>query len=277
MLPDTWVGRYPTTVGPLHVAPSLFGDTVTPMGSRGRAERTAARQAAIERFTAVVNAPDGRIPLDEAALLIAACDHPPLDVVGQLARLDDIAGSCPSPTPDAIVRHLIHHVGLGGDVESYDAPDNSFVDRVLDRGAGLPITLAVITIEVARRLGVHLVGVGMPGHFLVGVSPDDPFGVPRSTPERFVDMFGGGTFLDVDAARRLYRSLDSGSDRWDDLWLRPVSSRLILIRILNNLKGSFTRRRDLSGMQWVMQMRQAFPELAAVESDEFARLMAGTN
>jgi regulator of sirC expression with transglutaminase-like and TPR domain len=247
------------------------------MGSCDRDEREAARRAAIERFTRTVTAADGQLPLDEAALLIAACDHPPLDVIGQLARLDDIAGRCPSPTPEGIVRHLVHDVGLGGDVESYDAPENSFIDRVLDRGSGLPITLAVITIEVARRLGVHLVGVGMPGHFLVGVSSDDPLSTSRSTPERFIDMFRGGEFLDVEAARRLHRSFDPGADQWDEVWLRPVSSRLILIRMLNNLKGAYLRRRDLVGLEWVMHMRRAFPELAEVEAAEFARLMAGTN
>jgi regulator of sirC expression with transglutaminase-like and TPR domain len=244
------------------------------MGTCDRDQRAEARRQAIRRFVEIVQTSDCAIPLDEAVLLIAACDHPPLDVVGELARLDEIAAECPSPTPEAIVRHLVQVVGLSGDVESYDAPDNSFIDRVLDRGAGLPITLAVITIEVARRLGVHLVGVGMPGHFLVGVADDTS---PRSNPSQFVDVFGGGSFLDAAAARRLYRSLDAGSERWDDVWLRPVSPRLILIRMLNNLKGSYLRRRDLTGLEWVMTMRQAFPELAAVESPEFARLMAGTN
>lgn len=247
------------------------------MGSRDRDERAAARRTAVSRFTELVASCDEPIPLDEAALLIAACDHPPLDVVGQLARLDEIAGDCPSPTPEAIVRHLVGHVGLGGEVESYDAPDNSFIDRVLDRGTGLPITLAVITIEVARRLGVPLVGVGLPGHFIVGVCDESDARHPAATPGRFIDMFGGGTFLDASDARRLYRSLDGGSHRWDDSWLRPVSARLILIRMLNNLKGSFQRRGDLVGLHWVMTMRQAFPELAEVEAKEFARLMAGTN
>lgn len=242
------------------------------MGSCDRDDRAAARRESIERFVEIVRS--GRIALDEAALLIAACDHPPVDVIEQLARLDDIAGTCPSPTVDGVVRHLVHDIGLCGDVESYDSPDNSFVDRVLDRGAGLPITLAVVTIEVARRVGVQLVGVGMPGHFLVGVPSDDS---SRSIPDRFVDMFGGGSFLDIDGARRLHRTLGNDGGHWDELWLRPVSSRLILVRMLNNLKASYMRRRDLTGLQWVMQMRQAFSELAEVEGDEFARLMAGTN
>lgn len=242
------------------------------MGWSDPDERAASRRAAVQRFTDIVRS--GPIALDEAALLIAACDHPPLDVVEQLARLDEIAGDVASPTAEGVVRHLVHAVGLSGDVESYDAPDNSFVDRVLDRGAGLPITLAVITVEVARRVGVPMVGVGMPGHFLVGDMSGD---VDGGMPSRFIDMFGGGTFLDEADARRLHRSLGADPGAWDDTWLRPVSSRLVLVRMLNNLKGSYLRRRDLTGLQWVMRMRQAFPELAEVEADEFARLMAGTN
>lgn len=253
----------------------LVGDTVGAVGPHERDDRAGARREAIERFSAIVRSADP-IPLDEAALLIAACDHPPLDVVGQLVRLDEIAGSCPSPTAEAVVRHLIDAVGLSGDVDSYDAPENSFIDRVLDSGSGLPITLAVITVEVARRLGVGMVGVGMPGHFLVGVV-DNTSSDADVAPDRFVDMFGGGHFLDASQARRLHRSLDAGSHRWDDAWLRAVDARSILIRMLNNLKSSFMRRRDLTGLQWVMWLRQSFTELAHAEADEFARLMAGTN
>lgn len=227
------------------------------------------RDPAVAEWGRLIALENRLIPLDEAVLTIARCARPDLDVVGELARLDDLAASCPSPTVEGIVRHLFGDLGFAGDRDTYDDPRNSFLDQVLDRRRGIPISLSVLTIEVARRLGVRLHGVGLPGHFVIG-SGDDP--------DLFVDPFGGGAVLDATGLRMLFRQVSGGSTAWDPAWLAPVDHRALLVRMLNNLKASYLRRRDVTGLRWVMRLRaRTSATLFTEESDEFRRLMAPTN
>ncbi|MDA8045945.1 MAG: transglutaminase-like domain-containing protein, partial [Actinomycetota bacterium] len=119
------------------------------------------------RWADLVRRPEPEVPLDEAALLISAAADPGLDVDAQMARLDDLGARVGSDEPDAVSRLLFGELGLRGDRDGYYQPVNSYLDRVLDRGLGIPITLAVLLVEVGRRAGVVLEAVGMPGHFLV--------------------------------------------------------------------------------------------------------------
>lgn len=227
------------------------------------------RDPVVEHWSQLVGLASERIPLDDAVLTIARCHRPSLDVVGELARLDDIAGTCPTPTLDGIVRHLHADLGFRGAVERYDDPANSFLDQVLDRRIGLPITLSVLLIEVARRVGVTLHGVGLPGHFIVGSSDE---------PGRFVDPYDGGAVLDVEGVRTLFRRVSNGSPHWDDGWLLPVDNRAILARMLNNLKASFLRRNDPIGLWWVLKLRARLSAtLMSEDRPDHARLVAGLN
>ncbi len=168
-----------------------------------------------------------------------------------------------------MARHLFGTMGFAGDTDTYDDPANSFLDRVMDRRRGIPITLSVLLIECARRRGVRLHGVGLPGHFLVG-SPDDP--------DLFVDPFHSGAILDQAGVRQLFRTVSGGSTAWDPAWLEPVGATALLVRMLNNLKASYLRRRDVTGLRWVMQLRaRTSLELRDAEREEFRRLMAPTN
>ena len=115
----------------------------------------------------------------------------------------------------------------------------------------MPITLAVVAIEVARRVGVTLAGVGLPGHFLVG-DPEDR--------QWFADPYHCRTDLSRDDCRNLLVRL--GVQRWSDAYLECIAPRLIIARILNNLKVSCERRDDDVRMAIVMQARQALPEFA---------------
>src|SRR5437764_7768135 len=142
---------------------------------------------AMAHFADLVARPEDKIPLDEAALLIAYQARPGLDIGAGLARLDDLAASCNPPTFDGLVRHLFDDLGFRGNVEHYQDPDNSYLDQVLQRRLGIPISLSVLTMEVGRRLGIGLDGVGMPGHFLVR---------PAAAPATFADPFDGGRRLD---------------------------------------------------------------------------------
>ena len=113
------------------------------------------------------------------AFLIAAHAHPQLDVGAELARLDDLAARCATPTRDGVLAQLFGTEGFHGNEDDDYDPENSMLDTVLDRRIGIPITLSVLAIQVARRVGVTLTGIGAPGHFIVRDADDgtyfDPF------------------------------------------------------------------------------------------------------
>lgn len=212
-------------------------------------------------------------PLDEALFTIAAVLRPPVDVIEQLARLDALAAGCPTPTAESVMTFLFQGDGaFAGDTSSYTDPQNSLLNRVLDRRQGIPITLSVLAMEVARRIGVTLVGVGMPAHFLVGEALQ-----PYGQPQRWFDCFSGGVSLDSEGCRTLYQRASGGDTRFDTQWLVAVPARHIVVRVLTNLKAAAQRRNDIALLRSVMRLRAVLPELALAEHDEMARLMAPFN
>ncbi len=215
------------------------------------------------RFARVVQGPD--VPLDEAAFLIAAHAHPGLDLIGQLARLDELAASCPAPTWERLLRHLFVDEGFRGDAEHYYEPENSYLDSVLDRRLGIPITLSVVAIEVGRRLGLDVRGVGLPGHFLVSCD-----GV-------LADPFGGGRLVSMNDAAELYHRSTGRADPFDPSWLAPVPTLAIVFRMLTNLKALFVRAGDTDALRWCVRLRTLIPGAPPGEARELARLMARFN
>jgi regulator of sirC expression with transglutaminase-like and TPR domain len=201
----------------------------------------------------------GAIALDETSLAIAAALQPGLDELHWLTELDHIAGTCPSPTPESIAAHLFGDLGFRGNRDAYYDWRNSCLDRVIATRTGIPISLSVLMIEIGRRLGVGLLGIGMPAHFLVRVADD---------PQRFFDPFDGGRALGPDDARALFETVTRGQVRWRDEHLSPTPPLDIVIRMLNNLKMVFTRRSDRVRFGVVMQLRAAIDELARAESAE---------
>src|SRR5690606_29139610 len=150
------------------------------------------------RFAALLARPDHEIPLDEAALLIAAQAQPGLDVAAELAALDEIAAQVRDPTLTGLLRLLFRDLGFDGNRDDHYDPRNSFLNEVRQRRTGIPITLSVLTMEVGRRVSVPLWGVGMPGHFLLRDKVD---------PDVFVDPFGGGRLLDPASCAKLFRQI----------------------------------------------------------------------
>jgi regulator of sirC expression with transglutaminase-like and TPR domain len=211
---------------------------------------------------------DAAVPLDEAALLIAACAKPGLDVAEGLARLDDLAAGVRAPTLDGLVDHLFHRLGFTGDDDDYYDPRNSFLDDVMERRRGLPITLSLLTMEVGRRIGVPLWGVGMPGHFLMRDKVD---------PRVFVDPFHGGQQLDERGCRRLYLAMRGPEAAWDASFLDPVERRSMVARMLANLKGVYAQVGDEDALAWVLRLRLAIPGMPDDEHLELARLLARWN
>jgi regulator of sirC expression with transglutaminase-like and TPR domain len=220
---------------------------------------------ATARFTALVQGPEQSLRLDEGAFLIAAHAYPDLDVEAEMARLDALADSCPEPSFDGVVGHVFETLGFRGNAEDYGDPRNSYLNDVLDRRLGLPITLSVVLIELGRRLGVPFVGIGLPGHFVVrheGVPPVllDPFEggrvlTPRDCAERVAEIYGEA----VAFTPRL---------------LEPVGTRAVLARMLANLKQRFTITGDGVSAEWALRLRTAIPEVDRREVGELAGAQA---
>ena len=206
-------------------------------------------------------------PLDVGCLLIAAHAHDGSDssdvLAGGLAVLDDLAGSCPGASVDDLRRHLFAEAGFRGNRRHYDDPRNSYLDHVLATRTGIPITLSVVMIEVGRRLGLTLEGVGMPGHFLVGVGDG-----------WYVDAFDGGRVLDVAGCRERFLELAGPGAPWSDELLAPVPSQAVLARVLANLRRLFAAGQDLRNLDWVLELRLGIPGVPSRERAERASVLA---
>jgi regulator of sirC expression with transglutaminase-like and TPR domain len=219
------------------------------------------------RWREIVARPEAELPLDEAALLIAATADTTVDVSVQLARLDEMAAQIGPADTGALCRFVFETLGVRGDQETYDDPRNSYLPQVLDRRLGIPITISVLVMEIGRRCGVALEGVGMPGHFLLR----DP-----GEPDLLIDAFSGGRRLDRAACGELLRAVTGVEVELLDDYLAPVGPRAIVARMLANLDQSFRRRDDKEGLRWVTRLRAGIPgqpltDLIAL-ADTLARL-----
>jgi regulator of sirC expression with transglutaminase-like and TPR domain len=182
-------------------------------------------------------------------------------VAGQLQRLDELAASLAEPSAAAVAALLFDQLGLQGNTEDYGDPRNSFLDQVLDRRLGIPISLAVLMIEVARRAGVVMEGIGMPGHFLVRGG------------DEFRDPFQAGRPLDQAACAALFRAIHGPTVEFSPGMLASVGPRIILARMLANLRQSYVTRRDPVALEWVVRLRVAIPGVPSSELIDLARLL----
>ncbi len=190
---------------------------------------------------------DGDVPLLSGALLIALDEYPDLDAAACDAQLDAIADALREKVDaidaapmkmQAINRRLFEELGFAGNHAEYYDPPNSYLNEVLRRRLGNPISLAVVQMEVARRLGVALEGVSFPGHFLVSLPVDDGMLV--------MDPFNGGRPLSADELRQRAQP-HFGEPVPDEALLRilvPASPRAILVRMLRNLHALYAERGD---------------------------------
>jgi regulator of sirC expression with transglutaminase-like and TPR domain len=186
-------------------------------------------------------------PLDlaRAALAIAHEEYPSLDEADYLRKLDEIAAQVmrslpPGALPERRVGRLnlvlFRELGFRGNDSDYYDPRNSFLNEVLDRRVGIPITLSVVYLEVARRCGLAVQGVSFPGHFLCKVPLDEG--------ELIVDPFHRGRLLGRDDLQKLLES-NSRDARLSARHLRPASGRDILARMLHNLRAVYLERHDV--------------------------------
>lgn len=205
-------------------------------------------------FAHIASRPDDEIDLAAAALLVAEAEYPGLDVAAYLAMLDDMAeavrrrleADAPADaTLAALNRYLYEELGFRGNEDDYYDPKNSFLNEVMDRRVGIPITLSVIYLEVGRRLGLELDGVSFPGHFLVKWRAPDR--------ERVLDPYHGGAELDRDELEdRLRRAIGQETELSDE-YLQPANKRQILTRLLNNLRGIYQRSGDATRERAILE------------------------
>lgn len=190
----------------------------------------------------------------EAGLLAIACfGYPDLDTGRVRARLDEWARGLeydpadPGQALGALNRRLFGEVGLRGNAADYYDPDNSYLNRLLERRLGIPISLACVYLLVGRRIGAPVRGIGLPGHFLAAFQPP-------GEEARFVDVFDGGRLLSVgDIGRLLERQ---GLTRRPE-FMAAVPDRAILVRCLNNLIGIFGGRGDTRRARFLVGFRDA--------------------
>lgn len=218
------------------------------------------------RFAELVASPEAvlRDHLDEAALLIAAHARPGLDVEHYRRRLDEIADRCAEPVLAEVSYQVFGIEGIRGNDEDYYDPRNSYLDEVLDRRLGIPITMSVVFLEVGRRLGLSLAGVSMPGHFLVRLLGEPPI---------LLDPFVGGGLLSESECEARFRAVQGPAVPFDPAFLEPVATVDIVARMLNNLRSVHLERQDSVALDWVLQLRGLLPGASLDERSERAGVL----
>ena len=196
---------------------------------------------ALDDFRALVSGPE--IDLGGAALAVARIEHPDLIAERSLARLDELAASSAAAkigdrrrAVERLSQFLFTEKGFRGNADDYYDPRNSCLNDVLDRGLGIPITLSVLLMEVGRRAGLDIMGIGLPGHFCAGVRLGDELVL--------LDPFGGGRRLDRAEAEAIASRAVGRQVELTDSHFVPATKAQIVVRMLRNLQGIYARRED---------------------------------
>jgi len=204
------------------------------------------------------------VPLDVAALQIASIETPSLSIEPWLVLLDSHATEFGQrvnrqTSGEEFIRllneYLFEELGFQGNSANYYEPANSCLDAVLMRRVGIPITLSLVYMDIGRRLGRQIYGVGLPGHFLVACDEPDYKG--------YIDAFHSGNALSDEECYELAREATGMALADDPEMLRPVPKRQICIRMLNNLRAIYFQRRDHSkAIQVLDLLLEALPQSA---------------
>lgn len=259
-----------------------------------------------QRLAHVLEDPD--CDLAEAALLCCVEIEPDLDVDAELARLDAMAAELHAATDVPADAHTNAHAlasflagtyGFTGDVAGYHDPRNGLLTNVLDRRRGLPITLAIVYVAIARRVGIHAHGINAPGHFLVGVGgaagrssaenkpaeggseedepgEPDPLDVARDIVEPDVivlDPFYDGALLSEDDIRARVEQATGDPAAFDAGHLLATPPVVVIRRLLNNLTRDFLNQGDAEDALWTVELKRALPDTGPDDVDSLARIL----
>ncbi|MEX2610446.1 MAG: transglutaminase-like domain-containing protein [Gemmatimonadota bacterium] len=196
-------------------------------------------------FAAEAARPEAELDLARAALLVAAEEYPQLRAEPYLQRLEEMSERVRDRLADEtaapvilqeLSRYLFEEEAFAGNARAYYDPRNSFLNDVLDRRLGIPLTLSMIYLEVGWRLGLPLQGVNFPGHFLVRYEGE--------ALRLLVDPFHDGQVRFEDEAQTLLDGIYGGTVRLKPEYLRPADRKDMLVRLLANLKGIYLNARD---------------------------------
>jgi regulator of sirC expression with transglutaminase-like and TPR domain len=204
---------------------------------------------------------DARYSTGAAALRLARLEYADLDPAPYLGQLDEMArevrermANAGQKTPRArlstVIDYLYNDLGFSGDREHYDDPRNSFLNVVIERRSGIPITLAIVFLEVAERAGLAAEGVNFPGHFLVRVPVEET----PATRGLLIDPFHGGAIISESDCHHLLRTHMGEDAVLDPAMLATAGKRDILIRMLLNLKRSYVRMRSFPQARVVTEL-----------------------
>ena len=202
------------------------------------------KEEILQQFGEVTGLQDSEIDLAKTALLISAIEYPGLDVDQQLGVLDSLAEGAarrigeerdPFVCVNNLSEYLFDEVGFQGNEADYYDPGNSYLNEVLARRLGIPITLSLVCIEVGNRLEIPLDGVGLPGHFLLR---------HRDQPDLIIDPFHRGILISEEECAQILRNIAGADVDWDPRYLTPVTNREFIGRMLRNLKGVYLSRQD---------------------------------
>jgi regulator of sirC expression with transglutaminase-like and TPR domain len=202
------------------------------------------------RFRQIVGQPT--FELAEPALLVACEEYPELPVERYLDLLDEMAGRARAVVDRAdtllarvraLNAFLFEEQGFHGNSDDYYDPRNSFLNEVLDRRMGIPVTLSAVYIEVGRRCGLDVEGVSLPGHFIVRVC-DDSLDADGAALEQLVDPFHAGALISRGQCQARLDRIFSGRMRLDAAMLAPCDARAVLARMLRNLKVIYVKAQD---------------------------------
>lgn len=198
-----------------------------------------------QRFAEEIRRPEPELNLARAALLVAQEEYPQLPLEAYLARLDQIAEDARGRLADEnapliVLQEVLEAIyqvnGFKGNRKAYYDPRNSFLNDVLDRRLGIPLTLGIVLLEVGWRLDLPLEGVSFPHHFLVRFSGD--------AVQLLIDPYDGGQIRFEDQAQELLDRVYGGMVRVQDSFLKAATRRDMLVRLLTNLKGLYLNARD---------------------------------
>jgi regulator of sirC expression with transglutaminase-like and TPR domain len=208
------------------------------------------------RFAEIVSREDAAINLAEAALCIAAEEYPRLDVEIYLERLDSFADLARERVAESVTAidlitalnaTLFERLGFRGNRESYYDPRNSYLNEVIDRRTGIPITLTVVYIEVAKRIGFPIKGVGLPFHFIAKHEAEGG--------DVFIDPFNAGGLLSSAGCDELITRISGRKLELRPEHLEAVTNKQILTRMLSNLLGVYSasdHRRALAAIERIL-------------------------
>jgi regulator of sirC expression with transglutaminase-like and TPR domain len=222
-----------------------------------------------QRFYQEIHQPDEAINLARAALYIAQEEYPLLDPEEYLNALAVMATEVeerlpPERYPLRVVQTLNHYLyedlGFAGNAAHYYDPRNSYLNDVIERRRGIPITLSLVYLEVAKRIGFPMVGVGMPGHFLIRPTVAEM--------ELFIDPFHQGAVMFAEDCQERLNQLYGQPAELRSEFLQPVSNRQFLARMLTNLKMIYVNQEDLPrSLSMVERLLLLFPNAPQEQRD----------